>query len=237
MPSRRFPVTRRSRYRASSGVARASSPPSSSSLRPCEPGPSASAISRSVFTTVTTVSSAAGPPRRRPRRPRPAAARRPGPGRPPPGPGTRPALVNAGRGRDRADGQLLGQAQVNPGELRRDQPLAQVADHRQQPLRGLRQQRRQPLDQRQPPADLLEVAEGLGHRLVPHAVIMTRYRPNGPCLVPPSTTYGVSRVRAMLASANTHSTASRMARASTAVKSPVNCAVTPTPITGMIRPQ
>ena len=56
MPSRRFPVTRRSRYRASSGVARASSPPSSSSLRPCEPGPSALAISRSVFTTVTTVS-------------------------------------------------------------------------------------------------------------------------------------------------------------------------------------
>ena len=59
MPSRSPPVTCRSRYRASSGVAWASNPASSSSLRPCEPVPSALAICRSVFTTVTTVSTAA----------------------------------------------------------------------------------------------------------------------------------------------------------------------------------
>jgi hypothetical protein len=41
----------------------------------------------------------------------------------------------------------------------------------------------------------------------------------------------------MLASAKMHSTASRMDRASTAVKYPVKCASTPTPTTGMIKPQ
>jgi cytochrome P450 len=45
------------------------------------------------------------------------------------------------------------------------------------------------------------------------------------------------RVRTMMARANRHSAASRMASASTAGKSPVSPAATPTPTTGMIRPQ
>src|SRR5580704_8234315 len=46
-----------------------------------------------------------------------------------------------------------------------------------------------------------------------------------------------ARARAMLARAKTHRTASRMDRASTDRKSPMNCAATPTPTTGMTRPQ
>ena len=76
---------------------------------------------------------------------------------------------NSGGGGDRADGELLGQAQVHPGELRRDQPLAQVTHHRQQFGRGLGEQRRQPVHQRQPPAGLLQVPVGLGHSQVLHA--------------------------------------------------------------------
>jgi hypothetical protein len=40
----------------------------------------------------------------------------------------------------------------------------------------------------------------------------------------------------MLASENTHKRASRMEKASTALKSPMNPEATPTPTTGMIRP-
>ena len=176
MPSRRFLVTSRSRYRPSSGVAQASSPASSSSLRPCEPVPSAAAISLSVRTTSVTSRLAAWPPR-------------PRPGQQPLGGLTKVTglsheggdlhRVRVGRGGHRADGELLGQAKVHPGELGRDQPLAQVTHGRQQLRRSLRQQRRQPVRQRQPAAELLQVTVGLGHDQVPHGrppsrLIMTR---------------------------------------------------------------
>jgi hypothetical protein len=74
----------------------------------------------------------------------------------------------AGGGGDRADGHLLGQAEVHPGEFRRDQALAQVADRGQQLGRGSGQQGGQPVGQRQPPAGLFQVAVGLGDGLVPH---------------------------------------------------------------------
>lgn len=52
-------------------------------------------------------------------------------------------------------------------------------------------------------------------------------------------TWGLRGVlaRAMLASANRHRAAIRMENASTAAKSPMNPDATPTPTTGMIRPQ
>ena len=76
--------------------------------------------------------------------------------------------VGAGRGGHRADGELLGQAQIHPGELRRYESLTQVTHRRQQLGRGLRQQRGQPFRQRQPAADLLQVTVSLGHDQVPH---------------------------------------------------------------------
>jgi hypothetical protein len=79
-----------------------------------------------------------------------------------------PRGVGAAGGGQRAHRELLRQAEVHPGELRRDQPLAQIADGRQQLSRGPRQQRGQPLGQRQPAADLLQVTIGLGHDQVPH---------------------------------------------------------------------
>jgi hypothetical protein len=82
--------------------------------------------------------------------------------------------LGAGGGGDRADGHLLGQAQVHPGELGRDQALAQVADHRQQPGRGLLDQRGQPVDQHEPAAGLLQVPVGVGHDLVLHRAPFAR---------------------------------------------------------------
>ena len=78
------------------------------------------------------------------------------------------ARVAAGHGRQRADGELLGQAEIYPGELRRDQPLAEVAHGRQQFGRGVGHQRRQPFRQRQPTAESLQVTVGLGHDQIPH---------------------------------------------------------------------
>ena len=76
--------------------------------------------------------------------------------------------ADAGGGGDRADGEFFGQAEVHPGELRRDQALAQVTDHRQEFGRGGSQQRGQPVHQHQPPTGPLQVAVGLGDRLVLH---------------------------------------------------------------------
>ena len=76
--------------------------------------------------------------------------------------------LGTGGGAERPDRQLLGQSQVDPGELRRDLPLAQVADGRQQLGRSLRHQLRHPLDQHEPAAGLLQVTVGLGHDQVPH---------------------------------------------------------------------
>jgi len=76
--------------------------------------------------------------------------------------------AGAGGGGDRADRELLGQAQVHPGELRRDQALAQVTDRGQQLGRGRRHQRGETVDQRQPGAGLLQVAVGLGDDLILH---------------------------------------------------------------------
>jgi hypothetical protein len=75
-----------------------------------------------------------------------------------------------GGGAHRAHGHLLGQPEVHPGELRRDQSLAQVAHRGQQLRRSLRQQRGQPLGQHEPPGDLLQVTVCLRHDQVPHGV-------------------------------------------------------------------
>ena len=97
--------------------------------------------------------------------------------------------VDSGGGGHRADRELLGQAQVHPGELRRDQPLAQVTHSRQQPGRGLGQQRRQPVDQRQPPAGLLQVTVGLGHGQVSHARFLSRTGPVQASATPPASAW------------------------------------------------
>ena len=76
--------------------------------------------------------------------------------------------AGAGRGGDRADGELLGQAQAHPSELRGDQALAQVADRGQQLGRGPGQQGSETAGQRQPAPGPLQVAAGLGDRLVLH---------------------------------------------------------------------
>ena len=91
-----------------------------------------------------------------------------------PDPGGDLFLAGAGGGGDRADGELFGQAQVHPGELRRDQALAQVAHRGQQLSRGGRQQRGQPVHQHQPATGPLQVTVGLGDRLVPHAGLLSR---------------------------------------------------------------
>ena len=78
------------------------------------------------------------------------------------------AAALAGGGGERPDGHLLRQPQVDPGELGRDLPLAQVAHDGQQLGRSLRHQLRHPLDQHQPPAGLLQVTVGLGHDQVFH---------------------------------------------------------------------
>jgi hypothetical protein len=56
--------------------------------------------------------------------------------------------ADAGDGGNPADGELLGQAQVHAGELRRDQALAQVAHDGQQLGRSLGQQGGKTVDQR-----------------------------------------------------------------------------------------
>ena len=176
MPSRSPLVTRRSRYRASSGVAWASSPASRSSLRPCDPGPCAAAIWCSVSTTAVTVKLAAGGSRRGQQL---LGGQAEIAGRPDQGGDLRGA--GAGGGGHRADSELFGQAQVHPGELRRDQALAQVADHRQQPGRRPGQQHGQPIHQRQPPTGPFQVTVGLGDGQVLHGSllrpIMTRRVP------------------------------------------------------------
>jgi hypothetical protein len=106
-----------------------------------------------------------------PPRPRvaPAAAPRPGPGRA--GlPHKRGNLcgIGADYGGHRAHGELLGQAEIHPGEFQRDQSLAQLTHGRQQLGRGVRQQRGQPLRQRQPTAEPLQVTVCLGHHQIPH---------------------------------------------------------------------
>ena len=89
--------------------------------------------------------------------------------------------AGAGGGGHRADGELLGQAKVDPGELGRDQALAQVADHRQQAVRGPGQQHRQPVHQGQPAAGPLQVTVGRRDGQVLHGSllqpIMTRRVP------------------------------------------------------------
>ena len=163
-PSRRFPVTWRTRYLASSGVAAFSSPASRSSFWPCEPVPSALAIWRRVFTTVTTVSSAGRPTASRGQQLLGGLAQVAGLAHP----GGHVDGVDAGGGGDRADGHLLGQPEVHPGELRRDQALAQVAHHRQEFGRSLLDEGGQTLDQRQPTAHCLQVTVRLGDDLVLH---------------------------------------------------------------------
>ena len=63
---------------------------------------------------------------------------------------------------------LVGQADLDPGEGGGDVAKAEVDDPGQQPVVGLAQQLGQPVDQRQPGADLLQVAVGGGHGLVLH---------------------------------------------------------------------
>jgi len=89
-----------------------------------------------------------------------------------------PLDLHAGGGGHRAGGELLGHAQVHPGELRRDQALAQVTDPGQQLGRGLGQQRGEPVDQRQPRGGGLQVTVGLGDHLVLHSAPFTS--PLGP---------------------------------------------------------
>ena len=185
MPSRRFPVTRRSRYLASSGVARAEQPAQQLQLAPLRALPlrrrdlaqgahhggdvQAGRAARRGFgqQLLGGLPQVAGLP----------DGRRDVRGLGADGDGERP------------DGHLLGQPQVDPGELRRDLPLAQVAHGGQQFGRSLRHQLRHPLDQHQPPAGLLEVTVGLGHDQVfhnapfPH-LIMTRRPPS--TLPPPA---------------------------------------------------
>ncbi len=76
--------------------------------------------------------------------------------------------AGAGRGGDRADGELLGQAEIHAGELRRDQTLTQVTDRAQQLVGGLGEQSGEPVDQHQPAAGLFQIAVRLGDDLVLH---------------------------------------------------------------------
>ena len=78
----------------------------------------------------------------------------------------------ADRGADRTHGQLLGHPQVDAGELRRDHPLAEVADRRQLRVGSVGDQRGQPGDQCQPTGGLLEVLIGQCDSLVLHDDIL-----------------------------------------------------------------
>jgi len=74
-----------------------------------------------------------------------------------------------GRGGHRPDGQLLGEAEIDAREVRREQALAEVADRWQQLVRGPDEQGGHPLYQRQPAGGLLQVAVRLGDGLVLHS--------------------------------------------------------------------
>jgi len=165
MPSRRFPVTWRSRYRASRGGGPAQQQGQQLQFealrtRPFRVGDLAQRVHH--HDDRQAVDRAGG--RHRGQQLLARQAQVPDL----PYPGRDLVVIDAGRGGDRADGHLLGQAEVYPGELRRDQALAQVAHHGQQPVGRLGQQRGQPLDQRQPPGGLLQVPVRLGHDQIPH---------------------------------------------------------------------
>ena len=86
----------------------------------------------------------------------------------PHGRGHRVGLDAYGAG-DRTDRQLLGQPEVDTGELRRNEALAQVAHAGELVVGRSPDQLDHPVDQRQPAGGSLQVAVRLGHRLVPHA--------------------------------------------------------------------
>jgi len=89
-----------------------------------------------------------------------------------PHPGGDLLRAGAGGGGDRADGELLGQAEVDASELRRDQALAQVADGGQQLGRGPREQGGKAVDQRQPAPGVLQVAVGIRDVLILHGALL-----------------------------------------------------------------
>ena len=78
--------------------------------------------------------------------------------------------------RDGPDGQLLGQPEVDAGELRRDQALAEVADGRQHLVGRLPEQLGQPVDQGQPAGGLLEIGVRLGDDGIVHPAIIAQAR-------------------------------------------------------------
>ena len=76
------------------------------------------------------------------------------------------------RGRDRPDGQLLGQPEVDGGELGSHLALAEIADGRQHLVRRLPEQLGHPVDQDQAPGSPLEIGVRLGDDGIVHLVIM-----------------------------------------------------------------
>ena len=76
----------------------------------------------------------------------------------------------AGRLGHCSGGQLLGQAELDAGELGRDLRLAQVANGREEPGRGLVQQCREALDELQAATRALQVPVRLGDSHVLHGV-------------------------------------------------------------------
>jgi hypothetical protein len=83
----------------------------------------------------------------------------------------------------RTRGQLLGQAELDAGELGRDLRLAQVRDRREQLHRGLGQKGRETLDELQAAGGTLQVAVRLGHDLVLHGGPSGRWRTTRPAVV------------------------------------------------------
>ena len=149
-------------------MASAKRPASRSSLRPCEPGPSAPAIWCSVSTTAATCRLGARSPAVAASNCSAAWPRSPAS----PHRGDNLFRLDAGGCGDRAQGQLLGQPQVYPGKFRRDEPLARDNRPWAATPAGLGQQRCQPFNQDQTTRSLLQVPIRLSDNLILHSAIL-----------------------------------------------------------------